>query len=87
MKNNFRILRKDEEIRITLVIIFLPPVSQTYFTPMGGSSVSKGLDFQTQDLRLIPHNRKKKKKPRAEVYASNLSAREVETGRSLHSLN
>lgn len=62
MKNNFRILRKDEEIRITLVIIFLPPVSQTYFPPMGGSSVSKGLDFQTQDLRLIPHKRKKKKK-------------------------
>lgn len=86
MKNNFRILRKDEEIRITLVIIFLPPVSQTYFPPMGGSSVSKGLDFQTQDLRLIPHKRKKKK-PRAEVYASNLRAREVETGRSLHSLN
>lgn len=86
MKNNFRILRKDEEIRITLVIIFLPPVSQTYFPPMGGSSVSKGLDFQTQDLRLIPHKHKKKK-PRAEVYDSNLSAREVETGRSLHSLN
>lgn len=75
MKNNFRILRKDEEIRITLVIIFLPPVSQTYFPPMGGSSVSKGLDFQTQDLRLISHKHKKKSQGQRYMLATSLPER------------